>query len=79
MRCLSDGTQEITGTVKIAARNIAGLTPHKIVRHGVGLKFQLASAFDGLTVAECLRVARATRAAPSPFRRADTSCCRRRR
>jgi branched-chain amino acid transport system permease protein len=72
MRCLSDGTQAITGTVKIAARNIAGLTPHQIVRHGVGLKFQLASAFDGLTVADCLRVARATRDAPSPFRRADT-------
>jgi branched-chain amino acid transport system permease protein len=72
MRCLSDGTQEITGTVTIGARNIAGLTPHKIVHHGVGLKFQLASAFDGLTVAECLRVARATRAAPNPFRRADS-------
>ena len=72
MRCLSDGTQEITGTVKIAARDIAGLTPHEIVRHGIGLKFQLASAFDGLTVVECLRVARTTRAVPSPFTRADT-------
>jgi urea transport system permease protein/urea transport system ATP-binding protein len=72
MRCLSDGTQKITGTVKIGERNIAGLAPHEIVKYGVGLKFQLASAFDGLTVGDCLRVARATLAAPSFLSRSDT-------
>lgn len=65
MRCLSDGTETRTGTVTIAGTNIAGLTPNDIVGLGVGRKFQVASVFDSLTVADCLRLARAARMAPS--------------
>lgn len=59
MRCLSDGTEATTGSVSIAGQNIDGMTPDKIVTLGVGRKFQVASVFDSLTVADCLRTARA--------------------
>jgi len=41
------------------------LPPDRIVRFGLGRKFQAASIFEALTVAECLRVARTHRARPS--------------
>lgn len=72
MRCLSDGTEATTGSVNIAGRNISGMTPDKIVALGVGRKFQVASVFDSLTVADCLRMARASRQAPSLLRRSAT-------
>ncbi|KRY97415.1 High-affinity branched-chain amino acid transport ATP-binding protein LivG, partial [Trichinella pseudospiralis] len=65
MRCLSDGTETIGGSVSVRGANIAGLAPDAIVALGVGRKFQVASVFDSLTVAECLRMARAARHAPS--------------
>ncbi len=65
MRCLSDGTESISGSVSVRGVNIAGLAPDAIVALGVGRKFQVASVFDSLTVAECLRMARAARHAPS--------------
>src|SRR5213075_3045794 len=49
--------------------DIAGMTPNQIVALGVGRKFQVASVFDSLSVADCLRMARAARHAPSPVRR----------
>jgi branched-chain amino acid transport system permease protein len=58
MRCLSDGTEAIEGRVEIAGRDIAGLPPQKVVALGVGRKFQVASVFDSMTVAECLRMVR---------------------
>lgn len=67
MRCLSDGTERITGAVRIASEDIAGLTPNRIVALGVGRKFQMASVFDSLTVAECLRLARISINPPSYF------------
>ncbi|MBZ9734513.1 ATP-binding cassette domain-containing protein [Mesorhizobium sp. CA18] len=72
MRCLSDGTEATTGSVSIAGQNIDGMTPDKIVTLGVGRKFQVASVFDSLTVADCLRTARASRQAPSLLRRSAT-------
>jgi branched-chain amino acid transport system permease protein len=42
------------------------LPPDRIVRFGLGRKFQTASVFETLTVAECLRVARTHHAPPSP-------------
>lgn len=69
MRCLSDGTEATTGTVTIAGQDISGMTPNEIVALGVGRKFQVASVFDSLTVADCLRMARASRTAPSLLRR----------
>ncbi|TIS67868.1 ATP-binding cassette domain-containing protein [Mesorhizobium sp.] len=72
MRCLSDGTDATTGTVIIAGQDISGMTPDEIVALGVGRKFQVASVFDSLTVADCLRMARASRNAPSLLRRSAT-------
>jgi branched-chain amino acid transport system permease protein len=70
MRCLSDGTEPFKGTATIAGRPIAGLTPDRIVALGVGRKFQVASIFESLSVADCLRLARAAADAPSPIRAA---------
>jgi branched-chain amino acid transport system permease protein len=70
VRCLSDGTEPYSGAVEIDGRSTAGLAPHKVVALGVGRKFQVASVFDSLSVADCLRLARATHARPSPLRSA---------
>ncbi|TIP10163.1 MAG: ATP-binding cassette domain-containing protein [Mesorhizobium sp.] len=72
MRCLSDGTEATTGSVSIAGQDIRGMTPDEIVALGVGRKFQVASVFDSLTVADCLRMARASRKAPSLLHRSLT-------
>ncbi len=71
MRCLSDGTEPIDGTVTINGHNIAGLAPEGVVSLGVGRKFQVASIFDTMTVAECLRMARLRHVTPS-FTRSET-------
>ncbi|WP_245514086.1 ABC transporter permease subunit [Antarcticimicrobium luteum] len=65
MRCLTDGKETSGGVIRIAGQNIAGLVPNQIVALGVGRKFQVASVFESLTVAECLRMARAALDAPS--------------
>ena len=70
MRCLSDGTEPFKGAATIAGRPIAGLTPDRIVALGVGRKFQVASIFESLSVADCLRLARAAADPPSPIRAA---------
>lgn len=71
MRCLSDGTEITSGTVRIAGQDTTGRTPNEIVTLGVGRKFQVASIFESLTVADCLRFALAARHRPSPLRRAQ--------
>jgi branched-chain amino acid transport system permease protein len=65
IRCLSDGRERSTGEIAIAGRPIDHLPPDRIVRFGLGRKFQTASVFETLTVAECLRVARTQHASPS--------------
>ncbi len=65
IRCLSDGRERSTGFVAIAGQPIDRLPPDRIVRFGLGRKFQAASFFETLTVAECLRVSRTHRARPS--------------
>lgn len=65
IRCLSDGRERSTGFVAIAGQPIDRLPPDRIVRFGLGRKFQAASFFETLTVTECLRVARTHRARPS--------------
>ncbi len=67
MRCLSDGTEPYRGTVRVAGRDTRGMTPDRIVALGMGRKFQVASVFDSLSVADCLRLARAARDRPSPL------------
>lgn len=69
MRCLSDGRENIQGSISVSGTDIAGLVPNRIVGLGVGRKFQVASVFDSLTVAECLRMARASLERPNWFGR----------
>ncbi|WP_315772547.1 MULTISPECIES: branched-chain amino acid ABC transporter ATP-binding protein/permease [unclassified Bradyrhizobium] len=72
IRCLSDGRERSTGDVAIAGRDIARLPPDRVVRFGLGRKFQTASVFETLTVAECLRVARTHADPPALTSRAVT-------
>ncbi|HEY0292237.1 MAG TPA: branched-chain amino acid ABC transporter ATP-binding protein/permease [Hansschlegelia sp.] len=72
MRCLSDGTEPFSGAVSIGGASTAGLTPNRIVALGVGRKFQVASVFESLTVADCLLLARAPHDRLSPIGRAET-------
>jgi branched-chain amino acid transport system permease protein len=65
IRCLSDGSEPFKGVVEIAGQSTRGLTPDRVVALGVGRKFQVASIFESLTVAECLRLARTTSETPS--------------
>jgi branched-chain amino acid transport system permease protein len=65
IRCLSDGRERSTGFVAIAGHAIDRLPPDRIVQFGLGRKFQAASVFETLTVADCLRVARTHRVRPS--------------
>jgi len=53
--------------VELAGRAAGGLTPDRIVALGVGRKFQVASVFESLSVADCLKLARAVRDRPSPL------------
>jgi branched-chain amino acid transport system permease protein len=65
IRCLSDGRERSSGHVAIAGRPIGHLPPDRIVRFGLGRKFQTASVFETLSVADCLRVARTQHTQPS--------------
>jgi branched-chain amino acid transport system permease protein len=71
MRCISDGTLDMTGMTQVCGRSIAGLVPNEIVALGVGRKFQVASVFESLTVGESLRMARSALDAPSRFRSSE--------
>ncbi len=68
MKCLSDGAERSAGSVHIAGHDIHRSPPYVCVRHGLGRKFQTANVFDTLTVAECLRIARARLERPSAWR-----------
>jgi ABC-type branched-subunit amino acid transport system ATPase component/ABC-type branched-subunit amino acid transport system permease subunit len=65
MRCLADGRERSGGDVRIAGSSIGRLPPHRIVALGLGRKFQTASVFETMTVADCLKVARARHDTPS--------------
>jgi branched-chain amino acid transport system permease protein len=68
MRCVSDGLEPFRGTVEVGGVSIAGKSPDRVAALGVGRKFQVASIFEGLTIAECLRLARASAQRPSAWR-----------
>lgn len=72
MRCLANGTEPMSGAVAIAGVDISGMTPNRIVALGVGRKFQVASVFESLSVADCLRMARSARHRPSLLRKSAT-------
>ena len=65
IRCIADGHERSAGSVRIMGRSIDRLPPHRIVALGLGRKFQTASVFESLSVADCLRVARARQQSPS--------------
>jgi len=69
MRCIADGRERSAGLVEVGGRSIGRLPPHRCTALGVGRKFQTASVFETMTVAECLRVARSRIERPSLFRR----------
>jgi branched-chain amino acid transport system permease protein len=59
IRCIADGLERTAGTIEVNGYDIGRSPPEACVRLGVGRKFQTANVFDALTVAECLRIARA--------------------
>jgi branched-chain amino acid transport system permease protein len=65
IRCLADGRERSGGEVRIAGAPIHRLPPHRIVALGLGRKFQAASVFETMSVADCLKVARARHETPS--------------
>lgn len=46
-----------TGSITFCGRQIAGASPHKIARLGIGIKTQVPSVFDGLSVEENIFIA----------------------
>jgi branched-chain amino acid transport system permease protein len=65
IRCLADGGERSEGRVRIGGRSIERLPADRIVGLGLGRKFQAASVFETLSVADCLRVARVRSERPS--------------
>lgn len=58
MRCISDGLQRTSGDIRVRGVELARRPPEQVSSLGVSQKFQYASIFGALTVAESLRVAR---------------------
>ncbi len=71
IRCIGDGKERSGGRILINGHDIDRLPPNRCVRFGIGRKFQTANVFETLTVAECLRVARARIAPLSLWQRAE--------
>lgn len=56
-KCLIGQLKPTGGRIEFAGREITGVHPHEIARMGVAIKTQVPSLFDGLSVAEHLRLA----------------------
>ena len=56
-KCLTGQLTPTEGSVFIRDRNITGLQPHAIARLGIGIKTQVPSVFEGLSVHENIRLA----------------------
>jgi branched-chain amino acid transport system permease protein len=69
IRCIADGHERSAGRVLIQGHDIGRRPPQACVAFGIGRKFQTATVFETLTVAECLRLARSRLERPSPWRR----------
>jgi len=65
MRCIADGGERSSGTVRVNDHDIGRLPPYACVAFGVGRKFQNANVFETLSVAEALRIARSRLVRPS--------------
>lgn len=71
IRCISDGLERTSGSVKIRGTSIGRMTPEGCVHLGLGRKFQAPNVFDALTVADSLRIARSRQEPLSMWQRAD--------
>jgi branched-chain amino acid transport system ATP-binding protein len=60
-KCLTGQLTPTAGEVRFRGQKIDGLLPHEIARLGIGIKTQVPSVFDGLTVRENLWVAASRR------------------
>jgi branched-chain amino acid transport system permease protein len=69
IRCIADGAERTSGKVTINGHDIARYAPERCVAFGLGRKFQTATIFDTLSVADCLRIARVSHLLPSLWRR----------
>ena len=72
MRCIADGRERSAGAVEVGGQATRRMPPHRCAALGVGRKFQTASVFETMTVADCLRVARSRIEQPSFLRRTST-------
>jgi branched-chain amino acid transport system permease protein len=69
IRCIADGHERSSGRVFVQGHDILRHAPQRCVGFGLGRKFQTATVFETLTVAECLRLARTRLDRPSLWRR----------
>ncbi|MDE0383997.1 MAG: ATP-binding cassette domain-containing protein [Defluviicoccus sp.] len=58
-KCLTGQLRPTEGEILFDGASIAGEEPHQIARRGIAIKTQVPSLFDGLSVAENLRLAAA--------------------
>ncbi len=58
-KCLTGQLRPTTGEILFDGASIVGEDPHQIARRGIAIKTQVPSLFDGLSVAENLRLAAA--------------------
>lgn len=58
-KCLTGQLRPTTGEILFDGASIVGEEPHRIARRGIAIKTQVPSLFDGLSVAENLRLAAA--------------------
>jgi len=57
IRCITDGLERSQGDVRVDGASIGAAPPERIVRLGVGRKFQGGSVFPGLSVGACILLA----------------------
>jgi branched-chain amino acid transport system permease protein len=70
LRCIADGHERSAGRVLVHGHDVGRNSPQRCVAFGIGRKFQTATVFETLTVAECLHLARTRLERPSLWRRA---------
>jgi ABC-type uncharacterized transport system ATPase subunit/ABC-type branched-subunit amino acid transport system permease subunit len=69
LRCISDGHERSAGRILVQGHDIGRFSPQRCVAFGIGRKFQTATVFETLTVAQCLHLARTRLERPSFWRR----------
>jgi branched-chain amino acid transport system permease protein len=72
MRCISDGMQRTAGAVRVNGVDLDRHPPEVVSKLGVGQKFQKASVFPTLSIAESITIARYRLRRPSLWGRADS-------